>query len=277
MPANNSSVFDFKNYCSYLKHKLGSEKQRTGQKSKASAFIGCQTAYLSQILSDKADLSLEQGEKMARFLELGPEESHFFLLLLQKDRAGSRELKLYFDKQIEKILTEREKVKSRIEINKDLTELQKNKYYSSWVYLAAHMGLSIPNLQLPRNLSKYLGLDLQRLYEVLNFLVQAGLAIQDGENYKISPTHIHLGNDEDNILKHHSNWRLRALMNLESKKNSPINYAVTYSVSRADAKKIQQNILQMIEENMKIVAPSPEEVLMCNVIDFFEVGSSSNF
>lgn len=268
------NLYDFLDYKKYLKFRLGREKQRTGAKSKAAQFIGCQTAYLSQVLNGHAQLSLEQAQKMSEFLSHAPEETHFLLLLVQFQRAGTKELEVYFKNQLDEILDQRQKIKSRVDVNREMSELQKNKYYSSWVYAAVHIALSIPELQNPQKISQYLEIELNRTYEILNFLKESGLAIQEEGIYKIGPSHVHLGNDEDNILKHHSNWRLKALQGLDRGRSQIVNYAVTYSVAKSDVQKIKNKLLDVIQENMKIVAPSKEEVLMCNIIDFFELGSA---
>jgi hypothetical protein len=55
------------------------------------------------------------------------------------------------------------------------------------------------------------------------------------------------------------------------KERDDIHYSVVYSLSKEDAENLKQKITNLIRANLDIVKASPEEVLYCNTIDFFEV------
>ncbi|MFH7483927.1 hypothetical protein, partial [Salmonella sp. 2019-SM259] len=77
------SVFEFVDYKSYLTQRFGGARRRTGARSQAAKAIGCHSTFLSHVLQGKADLSLEQAEKLNDFLGHSEQEAHFFFLLLQ--------------------------------------------------------------------------------------------------------------------------------------------------------------------------------------------------
>ena len=208
---------------------------------------------------------------MNSFLGHDREESHFFLLLLQRDRAGTSDLKNYFDQQIQEILDRRSLIKNRVTTNTVVQAVDQSRYYSSWQYAAIHIALSIPELQSKENLARYFGLSLAVVAEILEFLVSVGLAANRDGRFVIGPSHVHLGSDADNINKHHSNWRIQGLESLDRRKESDLHYSVVFSLSKDDADKIKNRIIDMIKTNLKEVELSQEEVLYCTVIDYFEL------
>ncbi|MCB9025989.1 MAG: TIGR02147 family protein [Bdellovibrionaceae bacterium] len=265
------SVFEYKNYRDYLIDQLGGLRRRTGQRSLLARAINCQTAYLSQILNGNADLSIEQAVDVNKHLAHSQSESRFFLLLLQKERAGTLEAKNFFQEQIDETIANRLLVKNRVITNQEISKEDSSQYYSNWQYIAIHMALSIPGLQTKESLATHFSLSLSRVTDILEFLEEIGVVKNQNGHFQMTPTHIHLGNDSENILKHHSNWRLQSLKSLDRNKKGDLHYSVVYSLSKKDAKKIYDEMLKVVENNLKIVGPSAEEVLYCYALDFFEV------
>lgn len=86
------SIYDFRDYKSYLQERSAEKGLRSGFKSDLARASGCNSAYISSVLGGKAQLSLEQAERVCPFLGLGKDEAHYFLLLVQKSRAGTAPL-----------------------------------------------------------------------------------------------------------------------------------------------------------------------------------------
>lgn len=266
-------VFDYQDYREFLTEALGGKSKRTGQRGALARHLGCQTAFLSQVLHGSANLTLEQALKVNQFFSHEPVTAEYFLLLVQIDRAGTQELKSYFQNKLNNILAKRSEISSRIAKNRTLSESDKVHYYSYWYVGAIHVALSIPELQTPSALARHFHLEDGVVHEVLDFLVNTGLAKFEHQKFSIGPSHIHLAKDSKFIHQLHSNWRMQALQSLEKRREQDLHYSVAYSLSRADVEKIRQQILQLIELNMSVVRPSAEEVLFCHTIDFFELKS----
>jgi uncharacterized protein (TIGR02147 family) len=264
-------VFDYQDYREFLIEALGGKSKRTGQRGALARHLGCQTAFLSQVLHGTANLTLEQAFKVNQFFSHDPVTAEFFLLLVQKDRAGTHELKSYFQNKMTEILNKRSEISSRITKNRAVSESDQAYYYSYWYIGAIHVAISIPELQTAASLAKHFHLEDGVVREALDFLVNTGLAKFEKQKFSIGPSHIHLPKDSKFIHQLHSNWRMQALQSLEKKRDSDLHYSVAYTLSRADVEKIRQQILQLIEHNMSVVRPSAEEVLYCNTIDFFEL------
>src|SRR4051794_5929686 len=102
-----NQIFDYKTHFDYLKSRLSRDKANWGAKTKFAQFIGVQSAFLSQVISEKHALSLEQADLANKFFDHTKEESEFFLLLVSRDRAGSASLRKHFEEQIQKIIHQR--------------------------------------------------------------------------------------------------------------------------------------------------------------------------
>lgn len=265
------NIFNFSNYRIYLKKLWGQKGRRTGSRTQAAKFINCQTTYLSRVLNGRADFSLEQAYKLNEFLSHDTEASEHFLLLVQMERAGSFELKNYFKEKIKMLKDKRLQIAHRLNKSTKVTKEHQAEYYSHWTYLAIHVALSISELQTPEALKKHFQLSLKKVNEALHFLTIIGLAQKENGKFKIGKTHIHLENNSENILKHHTNWRIEALRSLERDELSELHYSVVYTLSREDALKLKDKIIKLVKENISTVDPSKEEVIYCNTIDFFEV------
>lgn len=250
---------------------MGERSQRRGIKSKMAKTLRCQPTYISQILYGSANLSLEQAETLNGFLEHAKDESDFFLLLVQHDRAGSKRLKAYFEEKIEECLKSRLKLTTRLGGTNELTELEKSKYYSSWRYAALHIGVTVPALQTREALSHFFRLPLPVVTETLTFLVSCGLIEEREGRFKAVIEFVRLGNESHNIIKHHTNWRTQAIDSLDREEISDLHYSGVLSVSEKDAIVLKNKFLEFIAENASLVQKSNSETVYAMCLDLFQL------
>lgn len=268
------AVYDFKDYRKFLIEALGGESKRTGQRGALAEHLGCQSAYLSQVLKGVANFNLEQAFKVNQFFGHDETASEYFLNLVQLERAGTRELKQYFQGKLDRIHAKRTEIKARVKKTRDISDADHAHYYSQWYISAIHVALSITSLQTVNDLCTYFHLEEATVRETLEFLTSRELAKFANHKYSIGPSHVHLPRDSAYIRNLHTNWRLQAVASLDRRRADDLHYSVVYSLSREDAAKIRKMILDTIEKNMEVVKPSKEEVLYCNSIDFFELRSA---
>lgn len=267
-------VFDFTDYKAYLKQRLDDRSGGGGRGARArlSRHIGCQTAYTAQVLRGAAQFSLEQGESINEFLGHSNEESRFFLLLLQYARAGSARLRQRFEQEIQAVARSRLALKNRLGVRNELDERAHAIYYSAWYYAATHALVSIAGYQSPAKISRRLGISAGKAQAVLNFLLQTGLLVREGEGLKIGVARLHLPHDSPLIAKHHINWRLEAIRSLEQDRVESLHYSSAVSVSREDARRIRELLVKAVAQCKSVVKDSAEEELHALSLDFFEVG-----
>jgi uncharacterized protein (TIGR02147 family) len=242
-----------------------------GLRSRLSEFLGVQSAFISQSINGSTHFSLEHAHKISEFLDHNTEESHFFMLLVQHDRAGTHGLKKYYLGQIEDFQLERRKIQERIKVREGLDSESRQTYYSAWYYAAVHILLSIPEMQSKSALVKRLRLSPKVIGEVLEFLVSIGLAERTGDRYQIGSRRIHVGEGSPMLSKHHVNWRLQSMRALETPSNEDLHYSSVISLSRKDAKFIRESMVHLLEKVEPVLQASVEEEVYSMLLDFFVI------
>ena len=265
------SIFEFRSYKAYLKDSFGGLKRKTGHRAAAARHMGCQTAYLSQVLNGSANLSLEQAYALNGFLAHDADESDCLLLLLQKERAGTEDLRDYFQTKLNDLIERRLTIKNRIQAQEGLSPADQTVFYSKWYYGAIHVLLSITTLQTKAALAEHLRLPLATISDALEFLESRGLAVQKSGRFEIGPRHMHLSKDSPHIVKHHTNWRTRAVTSLDAPKPGDMHYSVAMTLSKDDAIKLKAALLKVIDENLELAASSEPETAFAYAIDLFEI------
>lgn len=266
------SVFEFESYKAYLKAFFERPGNPPGIRTRFAMAIESQSSFISQLLTGKAELSFDQAYRATHFLGHSAEETDFFILLVQLHRATDAQFKKYLKDKISKIRTERTQLKNRVTTNKEISLESRAQYYSSWIYTAVHMSASLKPSKSPKDIAEYLGVRLELVNEVIQFLGSIGLVRLENGAVSMGQTHIHLPSDSVLIRTHHANWRAKAMQSLDKDLTKDLHYSVAFSLSRQDAEIIKRKIADLIQENLKIVAPSPEEVVYVNTIDFFALG-----
>lgn len=267
------SLFDHRDYKSYLRARSAEKGPRSGFKSQLARACGCNSAYVSSVLGGNAHLSLEQAERLAGHLQFSRDEAHFFLLLVQRARAGTAALASYFDAQIDELLQLKLNVQKRLGARERLSREDQAQYYSSWIYAAIHVALSIPRLaRSPETMAEYLDLPVTLVKRALEFLLTTGLAVRAGAGYGIGPRHIHLGKNSENIQRHHANFRLQVLRSLEREPEDSLNYSSAVTLSRKDAFRVREILLSAIKDSVDLIIASPEEEVFALTVDFIPLG-----
>jgi uncharacterized protein (TIGR02147 family) len=264
-------VFEFIDYRKYLSQRLSPPFGKRGDKSSLSKHLNTQTGFLSQVFSGLSNLALEHTISVNEFLGHSEEESHFFILLVELEKAGSVKLRQYFMKQIESVLNNRKEIEGRLKQKKGPNKKVHDKYYSKWHFSAIHILTSIPEFQEVDKISQKLSLEKALVSSVLDFLTLNGLVEKKKGKFIIGPTRIHLSKNSDFIGQHHLNWRLQSIQQLNKVSEDDLNYSSVISLSREDYFKIKEILLKSIEQTEEVLAPSPEEILCSLNMDFFEL------
>ncbi|OFZ56142.1 MAG: hypothetical protein A2328_01305, partial [Bdellovibrionales bacterium RIFOXYB2_FULL_36_6] len=233
--------------------------------------LGCKTAYISQILKGYLDFTLEQGIKLNVFFKHTEEESHFFLLQVQYARAGSHELKLYFEKQMNTVIDHRRNLMKRLKVENTLNENFKHIYYSAWYYAAVHIMLTIPQLRSVHAISNALDLPRPLIIKVLDFLVSCKLAVEKKGVYESGAVSIHLSSESIQIQRHHTNWRNKAIQAIDKNLSNNLHYSSVVSMSESDISKVREALIKTIEDFRAIVKESREERIQVICLDFFKL------
>lgn len=266
------SIYAYTDYKAFLLDLMESHPNGgRGQRKALADAINCQVAYVTHVFSGANHFSLEQTEAAARHFSLSKEETEFLLLILQQNRAGTVELRQFFDRLIKEHREKHNLLKDRLKIKDTLTREDQAMYYSSWQYAAIHIALTVPKLRTVERLSERFQIPTARVLEILNFLCTKGLATKTLNSYQTTQPFLHLENDSPLIAKHHGNWRIRTVQNLDNNIKENLHYSLAFSVARDDLPKIRERLMRALEDCADIIKPSKEEEVACLCLDLFQI------
>ena len=268
-----TDVFEFKDYKLYLQQVLELRAEREkGQKHKLAIFMGCHAGYLSKVLNEKNDLSLEQAQATNKFLGHTHSEAKFFLNLVLWARAGTADLKAHFNDELEKQIQGRLQLKNRISVGRTLNEETQAKYYSSWHYAAVHICVSLEFLKAKEQIAEALQLPPIKVNEALEFLVEIGVLKKNGGQYSQDETNLFLDKDSAFISKHHTNWRIQSLRSLDDIKPLDLHYSGVVTCTKRDIERIREILLSSIQNVRSTVKEADcSDSFYCNTIDLFNL------
>lgn len=261
---------DYKKYLSAVEKDVSLHER--GFRSRLSEALGIQNAFVSKVLNQpKVHFTLEQVMKLAEFLELDSEESAYFLWMAQLARAGTKKLQDFFLNLIQQAQDRHLDIKNRVGENRVLSEADQNRFYSHWIYGAAHVLSSIPKFQYLNTMADALQIDQKILREILIFLVECGLVKTQGEKFIVGTTQLHLTKNSPNIAKHHTNWRLKGIDDSSKPDSQGVHYSTVSSLSQKDFEKLRHDLTKVIQDYVDVIRPSKEETACCFTMDFFKI------
>ncbi len=264
------SIFEFVDYKLYLREQLPTRGDKRGCRRRLAERIRCKPSFVTQVLNGKVHFSLEHVIEIDRFFSHSPQESQYFMLMAHHGRAGSRRLESFFLEQMELVRQERSRVTNQVDAHR-LPDQVIQRYYSSWIYSAAHVLLMIPGGQTPEQMERRLHLPRETVVQIVGFLRSAGLIEEKGGRLLSTSRRVHLNDDSLMIANHHTNWNLRAAASLASTDPADLHYSGPITLSRHNAQRVRAMLLQFIRDLDPILAETEEEAVYALSIDLFAI------
>ena len=265
------TVYEYHNYKQCVNSWISEQKSAGhGQLRKMALHLGINSVVMSQVFRGDRDLTVEQALGVTNFIGLNDMERDYFLLLVQKERAGTHELKQVYERQIKALHAAAQALKNRVKHQK-FTDEDKATFYSQWYYSAIRLGISIPQNNSVSGISQYLNLERQLVAKVIDFLIKHKLIVENEGKLDIGPQVTHIGHDSPFVNRHHSNWRLKSLQAMEKITEEDMYYTGPMALSKSAATEIRKKLVELVEKATKIAAPSDSEVLYCLNIDWFRI------
>ena len=205
------------------------------------------------------------------FFGLSEIETDYFLLLVQLDRAGTAKLKAQIERQIAQHQERAHELVNRLQSKRQLSEEQRAIFYSDWTYSAVRQLTAIKGFDSPEKISAYLNLPIRRIRDVVAFLIEAGLCIEEKGKLKVGSQSTHLESASPWVRTHHANWRQKALERLNNEDNEKLHYTCPMTLSKSDSAQIRKMIVAFLEKLDPVIEPSPSEELHCLNIDWFKI------
>ncbi|MBY0315027.1 MAG: TIGR02147 family protein [Bdellovibrionales bacterium] len=262
-------IQNYTNYVTYLNHWIKSNPGGGhGVRKKIAEVLRMQTSYLSQVLSGTVTLKEEYVIPLARYLNLDPLESDYFMALVGMERASSVELRRYYKEITERLRSKLQQAalkgsSTEVRAGEDISE-----YYSSWHYSAIHM------MSLTRPISAdyvltQIKISKSKVDRILKFLLANGFVTYEKGLYKYTQKSIHLERNHKWVHQHHINWRLKAIdqMQLDTDKN--LHYTSVAVCTAKDAEVIKNRLHETIREIRRTISEAQDEAVYAYSIDFY--------
>ena len=265
-------IYDYEDYKKFVDASLATMNKKGATRRDLAFFIGCQPSHVTAVLGGDAHFSSEQADKTAQYLKLERDQTAYFLILVQFNRAGTESLRGVYSTMLSSMKASATPIRNKLGINEDLSDEVKAQYYSSWIYSCVHVMLSIEAFQSSSAISDHLGIPQTTVENILRFLVGAGLAVKkDPGKYIQQRSMLHLDNASPFLIQHHSNWRLRAVQEISQAKIGQLHYSGVVSLSKKDSLRIKEILSEALKAAINVVRESPEEQISCINIDFFDL------
>lgn len=266
------AIFDYHDYKQCVNDWIASQPSGGhGQLRQLALHLGINSVVMSQVFRGDRDLTLEQTLGVTKFMGLTEMERDYFLLLVQKARAGNHELKKVFETQLDAIQAAAQALKNRVKHQKFTSE-DRATFYSQWYYSAVRLGISIPELGTVSAVADHLKLDRALVAKVIEFLLKHKLVIEKNGRLDMGPQVTHVGHDSPFVNRHHANWRLKSLQAMEKVTDMDLFYTGPMALSIDATHSIRKALIELVEKSTKAAANSNSEVLRCLNIDWFGVG-----
>lgn len=268
-----TSLFNYSDYKAYLNAYLKQlPKQGHGEARKIAKHLGVSSTFVSQVLSNLRDLNLEHTELLSEYLGLSALEGDYLFHLVLFERAGSVRLKRYLEKKIKALREQSLQLMNRLDVKKILSDADKAIFYSSAIYSAIHLYSSTgKNGRSLEEIMNRFELTRARATEVLRFLKDCGLILESEKKFQMSTQSTYLSQDSPHLIKHHSNWRIKAIQTAEVLDSKELMYTGQVSLSEKDFEILREDMASLIKRFLERVHASPAEEIACLNIDWFWV------
>jgi len=227
-------------------------------------------SFVSQVLKGDKHFSLEQIFSAARFFSFHTLERDFVLTLLQRERAGTHELKMYYDEQLQALRKKSNFVSKRLGKKTILSEQAQARYYSDWIYSAIRLYCTKKNVTL-KNICDRFNLSSQKATTVIEFLISVGLIINEDHYFVSGNTNTHLPANSPFIASHHKNWRIKAMARHSDLPEEELAFSSPFGISRENFPLIKEELLEVIARAGVRMDESITEDVACLNIDLFFV------
>lgn len=264
-------IFEYSDYKQFIKDIIRLHEAERGFQSRLATAAGCQRSYLSQVLNRKAHLMPDHVWGLATMLGLSVLERDQFMDLLTYAKAVSQQLKASMLSQLEARRQKQFNLEQRLNANAVDQNVLNSSYYATWIPSAVHVLLSVPRYQTPDAIAVRLKLDVSQVVGALSTLEGANLAFHDRGRWHQSKQSIHLPRDAVMTSSNHCNWRMKAMLDIQSSVHEGVHYTGIHSLSLSDETKIRGMIVEFLRQTRECIAPSPEEEVVCFNLDFFKL------
>jgi hypothetical protein len=245
-------------------------KKGRGEITRIAEFLNVSSTLISQVVAGEKIFTPEQAQAMGTYLGLLPLEADYLAYLVQFERAGTQELRKFWEDKLQQCRESALRLANLVVSDRTLSDRERSVFYSSPVYSAVRLYTSVG--EKGKNLDEICDrfeLPKARVVSIVNFLIETGLVIEKEGRYFLGAQKTHLEQESPHLLRHYSNWRIRAIQQSEQLTAKELMYTATVSLSRDDFLHLRAEMMQFIKSFLERVHASPAEDIACFNLDFF--------
>lgn len=246
-------------------------KNGRGELTRLAKWLGVNATLVSQVLRGPKDFTPEQAFATTEYLGLSPAETEYFLLLAQSSRAGSRSLRQHYKQKIDSFRAGSPQLANRLTVDRVLSEEERARFYSSWLYSAVRLFTSVGDGQTARSVSERFRVSTARAQSILRFLSDCGLCVESNGIFRVGPLQTHLEFGSPFLAQHLNNWRMKAVQHTERTSEEELQFSACVSVSREDFIRIGDQLTEVVRKTAASVKDSPAEEIVCFNIDWIRL------
>jgi uncharacterized protein (TIGR02147 family) len=264
------NIFEQNDYKEALKLYIRKKgKAKRGTYKNLAEYLGVHATLISQILSGSKDFTEEQIFSACDFLGISKLETQYLWILVQIERAGSVRLKNHYVELKDQLRNESLQLSNRVQRNHELTESEKAIFYSSWLYSVVHVATTLDRKVDFEFICERFHLAPAKAREILDFLIQIQMIKEKEGRFLPGTTSTHLEKKSPFIVKHHTNWRLKAIEATENLLDEELIYSANFTISKKDFARLREDMVQVIQNFLSVVKDSPAEDIAQFNLDFF--------
>lgn len=266
-----ASIFDFDTSRDYLKAYLKQlPRHGHGESTKIAGHLGVSSTFVSQVLAGDRYLTPEHAHALAEYLGLSSLEADYLFDLVQLDRAGNPSLKKYLKAKLSSLKAQSLKLVNRVDAKKIFSDEEKSIFYSSPLYSGVHLysstgtkGRTLDEIMQRFELTR------AKASEVVRFLKEANLLVEKDGRFEMGVQSTHVPHGSPHLLKHHANWRIKAVQTSEVLTERELMYTSQVSISEKDFAALREEMTKFIKSFLDKVHASPAEEIACLNMDWF--------
>ncbi len=267
-------IFEYPSYKEFIVARVKAmPKKGFGQFRKIAQTLRIHTTRISQIVHGPAHFTPEQSAALCRYFGMNQLEAEYFLALVELERSGTEELREHIKAKMTSLRERAAELVHRVPRERVLSEPEQAVFYSTWQYPALHLATMIDEYKSIDALSARFSLPREKVRQILDFLLSTGLCVKDKKGKFEPGTRLtHLERSSPLIVRHHANWRLKAMQRQENLGTNDLSYSAPAVVSGEDQKHIRELAAQFVENFLKVVKNSkPDQKLAFLNIDWLEM------
>ncbi len=266
------TVFEALDYRTFIRdYSIQNKDGKRGFYNRMAKFLGTAPSLVTQVMKEQRDFTLDMTVQLIQFFGLSEPEGEHFVLLVQHAKAGTGEVKKYFEKKIAASKKKASDLSHRTGAQKVLTTPQRAIFYSDWYYSAIRLLTSLNSIHSPQDIARALELPIELVHNVLDFLLKNDLVIQSPSGLELGPLRTHIPQDSEFVARHHKNWRSHLLDRSHVRSQNEFIFTGPTTLSQDDAKTVAEKLRAFITELAKLHDQSKPEVFYCLNIDWLKV------